>query len=248
VPARPTTTVVIPALNEAENLPHVLQRLPACVDEVVLVDGNSEDDTIAVARRERPGIRIVHQKGRGKGDALVRGFAVARGEIIVMLDGDGSTDPAEIPLFVEALLGGADVVKGTRFALGGASEDITRFRAGGNRLLRLAVNVLYGVRHTDLCYGYMAFWRRCLPVLDIDCDGFEVETLITVRAALGGLAVREVPSVEHPRMHGRSNLRAWRDGRRVLGVLLREFSPRSARPQEAPAALPELALSETVRS
>jgi glycosyltransferase involved in cell wall biosynthesis len=246
----PPTTVVIPAMNEAENLPHVLRRLPPVVDEVILVDGHSEDDTVAVARRERPDIRIVTQTGRGKGDALACGFSAARGQIIVMLDADGSMDAGEIPLFVGALVAGAEVAKGTRYDLGGASEDLTWLRSLGNRALRFAVNVLYGSRHTDLCYGYMAFWRRCLPDLNVDCDGFEVETLITVRAALAGLAVSEVPSLEHRRIHGDSNLRTWRDGWRVLSTLLRERFSRSGRPTEAPTApaLPELAVSEPVRS
>jgi glycosyltransferase involved in cell wall biosynthesis len=248
---KPTTTAVIPALNEAKNLPHVLRRLPACVDEVVLVDGNSEDDTIAVARRERPDIRIVVQKGRGKGDALACGFAAARGEIIIMLDADGSTDPAEIPLFIDALVTGADLAKGTRYGEGGGSEDITWLRSAGNRLLRLAVNVLYGVRHTDLCYGYMAFWRRCLPQLNVDCDGFEVETLITVRAVRARLEVSEVPSVEGRRIHGESNLRTWRDGRRVLATLLRERFRRLRQPEQGVVhvtGLPELTVTEPLRS
>lgn len=248
----PTTSIVIPAMNEAENLPHVLRRLPASVDEVILVDGNSEDDTVAVARREYPGIRVVTQTGRGKGDALAAGFAVARGQIIVMLDADGSTDPAEIPLFVEALVTGADLAKGTRFALGGQSDDITRLRTFGNRFLRTAVNLLYGVRHTDLCYGYMAFWRKCLADLNIDCDGFEVETLITVRAARARLEVSEVPSVERPRIHGESNLRTWRDGRRVLSTLVRERFRRRRRAEGGAAApvvgLSELTVTEPVRS
>jgi glycosyltransferase involved in cell wall biosynthesis len=248
----PTTSIVIPAMNEAENLPHVLRRLPSSVDEVILVDGNSDDDTVAVAHREYPGIRVVTQTGRGKGDALAAGFAAARGQIIIMLDADGSTDPAEIPLFVEALVTGADLAKGTRFDRGGQSEDITRVRAFGNRLLRTAVNLLYGVRHTDLCYGYMAFWRRCLPDLNIDCDGFEVETLITVRAARARLDVSEVPSVERPRIHGESNLRTWRDGRRVLSTLVRERFRRRCRAEArvlAPVTgLSELTATEPVRS
>ena len=251
-PYLPTISVVIPALNEAKNLPHVLKRLPPLVDEVILVDGHSTDDTVAVARRERPDIHVVTQPARGKGDALACGFAAARGEIIIMLDADGSTDPAEIPLFVGSLLTGADVVKGTRFDLGGASHDLTRVRATGNRLLRLAVNLLYGVRHTDLCYGYMAFWRQCLSELNVDCDGFEVETLITVRAARARLVVNEVPSVERRRIHGESNLRTWRDGLRVLATLLRERlrrRPREAARAVAPVAgLPELTVTEPIRS
>ena len=207
IAAPPELTVVIPTLNEAANLPHVLTRLPDMVDEVVLVDGHSVDDTIAVARMIRPDVRVVLQHGRGKGNALACGFAAARGEIIVMLDADGSTDPTEITRFVEVLLAGSDFAKGSRFAPGGGSSDITALRRLGNRALNGLVNILFGTRYSDLCYGYNAFWRHCLPHMQVDCDGFEVETLINVRVARAGLSVAEVPSIEHERLFGESKLK-----------------------------------------
>jgi glycosyltransferase involved in cell wall biosynthesis len=223
-----TISVVIPTLNEAANLPHVLTRLPDCVDEVVLVDGHSIDDTIAVARAILPDIRVVIQNGRGKGNALACGFAAASGDIIVMLDADGSTDPAEIPQFLGALLEGNDFAKGSRFVAGGRSTDITPLRHAGNRMLSLAVNALFGTRYTDLCYGYNAFWRHCLSYMHVTCDGFEVETLINVRIARAGLAVAEVPSVEYERLNGESKLNAMRDGMRVLRTIMRERVRRQA--------------------
>jgi glycosyltransferase involved in cell wall biosynthesis len=215
-------SVVIAAMNEAENLPYVFARLPEGLHEVILVDGHSVDDTVAVARRLRPDVRIVNQSGRGKGNALADGFAACTGDIIVALDADGSTDAAEIPRFVGALCNGADFVKGSRFAQGGWSTDITRPRSLGNRALNAVVNALYGTHYTDLCYGYNAFWARCLPYIRVDCDGFEVETLINVRIAKAGLVIHEVPSAEHPRIHGDSNLHAVRDGCRVLRTIMRE--------------------------
>jgi glycosyltransferase involved in cell wall biosynthesis len=220
--------VVIPARNEATNLPSVLERLPTDLFEVILVDGHSYDDTVAVARRCRPDIRVVCQGGHGKGNALACGFAAARGDVIVTLDGDGSTKPEEIPRFVDALRNGADFAKGTRFAPGGGSADITALRKAGNLALVYLVNVLFRTRYTDLCYGFNAFWTRCLAKLEVDSDGFEVETLLNVKAARSGLKVAEVPSFECGRLHGLSNLRAWRDGMRVLRTVLSEYlSPRS---------------------
>jgi hypothetical protein len=215
-------SVVIPALDEAANLPHVLTRIPSIVGEVLLVDGHSEDDTIAVARAIRPDIRVLLQRGRGKGNALACGFAAATGSIVVMLDADGSTDPAEIPQFVNALLDGSDFAKGSRFVEGGHSADITRLRARGNRLLSMSVNLLFGTHYTDLCYGYNAFWRHCLPYMRVTTSGFEVETLINVRVARAGLTVTEVPSIEYERLHGESKLNALRDGLRVLRVIVAE--------------------------
>lgn len=215
-------SVVVPTLNEADNLPHVFERFPAGLHEVIVVDGHSTDDTVAVARRLRPDVKVVHQARRGKGDALACGFAASTGDIIVMLDADGSTDPAEIPAFVDALVDGADFAKGSRFLPGAGSADLTRLRTWGNRFLGTAVNVLYGTKYTDLCYGYNAFKAACLQRLIVDTAGFEVETLINVRVAKLGLKVAEVPSFEGNRINGVSNLHPVRDGLRVLRVILRE--------------------------
>lgn len=218
----PAVTVVIPALNEAANLPTVLASLPGDVFEVVLVDGRSQDGTIDIARRCRPDVRIVEQTGHGKGNALLEGFAAARGEIIVMFDADGSAKGDEIPRFVQALREGADLAKGSRFTGDGGSADITVSRRLGNRVLRGIVNLLFHTRYTDLCYGFNAIWSRCVPSLDLESTGFEFETLLNIRAAKAGLDVCEVPSYENQRLNGTSNLNAVRDGVRILRLILHE--------------------------
>jgi len=227
-PSWPRVSVVIPTLNEARNLTHVLPRLPGFIYEVVLVDGNSTDDTVEVARSLRSDVRVVYQSGRGKGDALRTGFAAARGDVIVMLDADGSAAPEEIPAFVGTLLEGADLAKGSRFLAGGGSADITRLRRLGNTGLNRLVNFIYRTKYTDLCYGYNAFWRSCLPRIALDCDGFEVETQLNLRAAKVGLRVIEVPSFEARRLHGQSNLRTFRDGFRVLRMIVSESGSRGS--------------------
>ena len=215
--------------NEARNLEHVLGQVPADVWEVLVVDGHSHDETVAVARAWPGPVRVLTQRGSGKGDALDCGFRAARGEVIVMLDGDGSMDPGEIPRFVAALLQGAEAAKGSRFVPGGGSSDITSIRRAGNRLFCALANLLYGTRYTDLCYGYLAFRAQALAELDVQCEGFEVEALISVQIAKHGLRWTEVPSFEEPRRHGHSNLRPFRDGLRILGILLRERLPGPAR-------------------
>jgi glycosyltransferase involved in cell wall biosynthesis len=217
-----TVSVVVPALNEAENLPHVFATLPAWIDEVILVAGNSSDDTVAVARRLRPGLRVVTRSRRGKGNALIEGAAAACGDVIVMMDTDGSTDGHEIRAFVAALVAGADFAKGSRYAPGGGSDDLRPLRNLGDRVLTTLTNLLYGTRFTDLCHGCNAFWARHLDTLALGRDGFEIGTLMNIRAATAGLDVREVPSHERCRVHGESNLHALRDGRRVLRTILRE--------------------------
>jgi glycosyltransferase involved in cell wall biosynthesis len=246
----PSVSVVIPAKNEARNLEHVLATIPDWVDEIVLVDGHSTDDTVEVAQKLCPGIRIVHQEGRGKGDALQAGFAAAEGEIIVMMDADGSTDGAEIPRFIGALVTGADFAKGSRFASGGGTDDMTFSRHLGNRILSGLVNLLFGTRYTDLCYGYNAFWAKHVSKLDLDCDGFEVETVMNVRAAKAGLAIQEIPSHEHLRLYGMSNLKVMRDGIRIGKFIVRErFLQQTSRTSQLNAVSvqePELAPSFSV--
>ena len=261
--AFPRVSVVIPALNEARNLPHVFARLPGDVYEVIVVDGHSVDDTVAVARQLRPDVRVVQQTRRGKGNALACGFEAATGDVIAMVDADGSADPGEIPKFVDALLSGADFAKGTRYAEGGGSSDITRLRSLGNRMLGVVVNLSHGTHYSDLCYGFNAFWQKHVPVLGLDItsppsprgdgrlwgDGFEIETLIHLRVAAEGLHVVEVPSFEHPRIHGVSNLDAFSDGLRVLTTIVaerrrarRRHRSRGRAPGARTAAVPALGL------
>jgi glycosyltransferase involved in cell wall biosynthesis len=229
----PTVSVVIPTRNEARNLPHVFRDMPPDVHEVILVDGRSSDGTVEVARRLWPSTVVIHQEGKGKGNAMALGFAAVTGDVVVMLDADGSADPAEIPRFVQALVDGADVAKGSRFLAGGGSTDITAIRRLGNEALTGLVNVLWGTRYTDLCYGYNAMWSWCARGVDIDCDGFEVETLINIRIAEAGWKVAEVPSIELERIHGSSNLRAHRDGWRVLRTIGNELRSPADRRQTA---------------
>jgi glycosyltransferase involved in cell wall biosynthesis len=225
-------TVVIPALNEEKNLPHVAAVMPSDIDEVVFVNGNSVDNTAEVARQLWPDGVHVTQTRKGKGNALACGFEAATGDIIVMIDADGSTDPMEIPRYVGALISGADFAKGSRFIQGGGSADITKFRRVGNWGLNAMVNTLFSTKYTDLCYGYNAFWRQALDVMRLPAtdhlapqwgDGFEIETMINVRVAASRLKIAEVCSYEARRIHGVSNLNAVKDGIRVLRTIRREF-------------------------
>lgn len=217
-----TVSVIIPTLNEAKNLEHVFSRLPHWIDELIIVDGGSTDDTVEMVRQLRPDAKIIGQDRKGKGNALVCGFRAATGDIIVMIDADGSTDAAEIPRYVGALRSGADYAKGSRFVTGGGSSDITFIRSLGNKVLCAIVNVMFECNYSDLCYGYNAFYRRHLADLGINSTGFEVETLMNIRAARRGLRVIEVPSFEADRLHGTSNLNAVRDGIRVLRTIMSE--------------------------
>jgi hypothetical protein len=224
---RPSVSVVIPTMNEAANLPHVLAEVSSDY-ELIVVDGGSHDGTMEVARTLRPDAIVMQQPGRGKADALFAGFAVATGDVIVTLDADGSQKACEIESFVDALWAGADFAKGSRIVAGGGSADLTRLRRIGNCVLGKVANTVHGTAYTDLTYGFNAFWRRCLPVVVNASNGFEGETIMCIRAARAGLRITEIACFEERRMFGQSNLRTFRDGWRILWLILNERQARSS--------------------
>lgn len=240
-------SAVIPARNEAANIPWVIRRLPSFVAEVIVVDGSTDDETAVAALSCGPHVRVIRQAPAGKGAALTAGLAAAGGEVAVILDADGSMDPAEVPSLIAALLGGADVAKGSRTIAGAGSADLSWLRRRGNAVLTATANRLYRRRWSDLCYGYAALWTDLLPALDLERTavrapgaglagralrrvrrgvdyghGFEIEAILLARCARLGLRIAEVPSYEHPRRSGHSQLVTFRDGARVLTALLAE--------------------------
>jgi hypothetical protein len=231
----PSLTVVIPALNEEHNLPLILQNLPP-VDEVVVVDGRSHDDTMAIAREVRPDAVVIRQTRSGKGNALVCGFAASTGDIIVTLNADGSADPGELPRFVDALLSGAEAAHGSRLRPGGDHRDAGALERIGHGLLCRVVNLFLGTRFTDLSCGYNAYWRESLPALDLPTpdvrggrrglawgEGSEIDTLITLRLAAQGIRMVEVATIGYPRLDGDRPRRVLPAALRVLRTAWTEF-------------------------
>jgi len=208
---RPRVTVLICTLNEEENLPHVLPRIPDWVDEVLLVDGHSTDRTVEVAKRLRPDIRVVYQPGRGKGDALRCGIQQATGDIVVTMDADGETDPAELHLFVEAIQQGYDFAKGSRLARN-RPRRMPRYRWFGNKVLAWTFNILYGTRFSDICSGYNAFRKGALLGLPLSYDNCEMEQQMLARAVKAGLRIVEVPHHSEGRIDGASKVSGIKQG------------------------------------
>ncbi|MBN2075012.1 MAG: glycosyltransferase [Dehalococcoidales bacterium] len=221
-PIYPKLTVIIPTFNEEHNIGVVLSGLPDMVDEVLIVDGNSRDNTVDRVRELLPDARIIYQPGKGKGDALRHGFNNAQGDIIVTIDADGSMDPAEISSFVEAILQGYDYVKGSRFLHYGGTTDMVWYRKLANKVFVILVNILYGGHYTDLCYGYNALHKRVLDKVTYESDGFEIETEMHIKAKKQNLLIAEVPSFEDKRVHGDGKLKTFSDGWRILKTILRE--------------------------
>jgi glycosyltransferase involved in cell wall biosynthesis len=217
----PRISVIICTFNEEANLPHVLPKVPAYVDEIILVDGHSTDRTISLAKKLDPDVKVLYQPGKGKGDALKHGVEQASGDIIITLDADGETDPEDIPKFTKALLAGYDFAKGTRLVYG-RPPSMPRHRYLGNKVLAVTFNILHGTRYTDICSGYNAFWKSTFQRLRLNHDGFSMEQEMLVKAKKAGLRVVEVIHQYAGRTGGISKVSSAKQGFTNLLVIVRE--------------------------
>lgn len=215
--------VIIPTLNEAQTIGYILDEVGRYANDVLVIDGQSVDGTCAIVKQY--GARMIIQSKRGKGFALREAFKKSKGDIVVMLDADGSMKPSEIPLFIEAIVNGADVAKGSRFLGNSNSEDITWLRYLGNQMFVKLVNLLWSENYTDLCYGFCAFNRSAIEKLSplLEAPNFEIETEIIIKAKKLGLKIVEVPSVELRRRFGKSRLRTIRDGFSIFLTIIKHI-------------------------
>ena len=216
--------VVIPALNEEKNIGDVLCRLNNIgITNILVIDGLSKDQTLKIAALN--GAKIVSQTGRGKGQAIrqVLSNNYLDSDFLVLMDADGSMSPEEIPRFVQALSKGADVAKGSRFIGGGGTYDMTATRTIGNALMTSTVNILCGSEYTDLCYGFAAFNKKAIQMLApvLESNSFEIEAEMFIKAKKLGLKILEVPSIEHKRKNGVSNLNTYRDGLKIAKTIFK---------------------------
>jgi glycosyltransferase involved in cell wall biosynthesis len=216
-------SVVIPCLNEAESIELCVSSALETMarvgipGEVIVADNGSEDGSARLA--ELAGARVVRQPERGYGNAYRAGFAVARGEYVVMADADLAYDFAEIPRFLAELRDGADMVIGDRMRNihPGAMPWLHQYI--GNPLLSLSLNVLFHTRVNDAHCGMRGFRRDRLELLGLRTTGMEFASEMIVRAAKEELDIRELPIEYHPRV-GKSKLSSFRDGWRHLRFLL----------------------------
>jgi glycosyltransferase involved in cell wall biosynthesis len=210
----PLITVLICTLNEETNLPYVLPKIPTWIHEILLVDGNSTDSTIEVAKTLRSDLRILTQPKKGKGDALKFGVAEAKGDIIVTLDADGETPPEEIERFIHPLLEGYSFAKGSRLHRR-KPKKMPLYRWIGNKILAYTCNLLYGTRFSDVCSGYNSFWKKDFLNLDLSFGekevGCSMEQQLIVRAKKSGMKIKEVPINSNGRINGKSVIHSVKD-------------------------------------
>jgi len=218
----PRVTVVIPCLNEAENIEECVGEAfralaSSGIDgEVIVVDNGSDDDSARLARAA--GATVVEEPRRGYGNAYLAGFAEAAGDYIVMVDADLTYDFAEIPNFVRTLDEGAGLVLGNRMQgiRPGAMGFLSRI---GNPLLSGFLRLLYTTPLRDAHCGMRAVRRDVLPTLELRAAGMEFASEMVIRASRSGVAMSEIPIQLHPR-GGDSKLSPFRDGWRHLRLML----------------------------
>ena len=219
-------SLIIPTQNEAGAIGQVLKELPKrCVDEIIVVDGHSTDQTTREAKTLlRPKIdQLILQKSSGFGRAVLQGLGRAKGDVLIIMNGDGSHDPKDIPLLIKKITEGYDYVLASRYAPGGKSEDDTQVTFLGNKIFTWLTNFVHGTCVFDSLYFFTAITRKGFKKLQLTSPGFElcIETLIKAHRA--GLIFGEVPVIERPRLAGKTKVNALRDGFKILKMILKKY-------------------------
>ena len=218
-------SIVIPTLNEEKNIAKVIhgirKNLRSTKYEILVVDGHSSDNTVSIAKKL--GARVIYDN-KGKGSALRKGFGAAKGSIIGSMDADLSNEPKELNLLVESIRIGYDVCMGSRFMVGGGSEDISKIRILGNKFFVSVVNLFFGSKYSDMCYGYRSFRKSIIKKLDLKEDGFGIETEININAIKAHLKIIEIPSTEKKREAGEAKLRTFSDGYMILKTIVKNIA------------------------
>jgi len=221
---KPSVSIIIPTLNEAENLSRLLPEIKRVLSEykyeIIVVDKHSPDGTADIARKN--GVKVLYDD-KGKGSALVKGLKAAKGDIIISMDADLSHRPKELKLLILGIETGYDVCMGSRFLTGGGSDDMPMLRRIGNKFFVMLVNAFYHAHYSDLCYGYRSFSKGAARKLKLNSNGFGIETEISIKAVKAGLKVIEIPSFEKKRDNGEGKLNSFRDGYIILKTIFKNI-------------------------
>lgn len=226
---QPEITIILPCLNEEGSIGTCLANIKRIIAErrldaeVVVVDNGSDDRSLEIIRSTQAGfpeLRLIEEAARGYGNAYQAGLAAASGTYIFMADSDGTYDFAEIPLFIDKLRSGADMVIGNRFSGGMAARAMPwHHRWIGNPLLSFLVRFFFRVRIHDIHCGARALSRPVLDIISFRAGGMEFASEMIVKAAQAGLVLAEIPITYRTRI-GISKLRSMRDGWRHLRFIL----------------------------
>ena len=219
-------SLVIPTMNEAGAIGKVLAEVPKRItNEIIVIDGHSTDNTAAEAKKHlrKRQDKFILQKRRGFGNALLEAFNRASGDVIVIMDGDGSQNPKDIPAFLKKIKQGYSYVMGTRYGGGGRSDDDTIIRLMGNRMFTLLTNLIHRTKVSDSLYLFIAIKRVELAELKLSSPGIEICVEIPIKAHLAGLKFTEIPVIERARYAGESKVNAFWSGLRILKMILSKY-------------------------
>ena len=224
----PSISVVIPAYNEEKNIDSVLFETIKELDalklpyEVIVVDDGSHDKTRLLAEKHKVTV-LSNGNNYGKGRALRRGFKDIHGQIVITMDADGSHKPREIGRLVAPLMNGADVVMGSRFINRSQRDSTKKLHILGNKSFNLLIRILTGQIITDSQTGFRAFKRKVLEGIEITCDGYDVETELTMKSVRNGFVVQEESVTCEKRKNGCSHVNPVKDGLKILKTIIKAY-------------------------
>jgi glycosyltransferase involved in cell wall biosynthesis len=203
-------SVIIPTYNEAGSIAKTIKEMPeGIIDEIVVVD-LSTDGTFEIA--QKLGCKVFKQRGMGFGSAFREGVEHSSGDIVILMDADGSHNPKDIPKLIKRINEGYDCVLASRYTIESHSEDDTLLRSFGNWMITNLVNFLFRVNTTDSLFLYTALRRKAYNKLKLESDGFEYCIEFLVKAYTYKLKLSEVPSIERARFAGRTKVNDLKHG------------------------------------
>lgn len=219
-------SLIIPTRNEQGAIGRVLKEIPKkLIHEIIVIDGHSTDNTEKEVNAElRKGKdRFILQKKKGFGSALKQAFKEATGDVVIIMNGDGSHNPKDIAKLLKKIEQGYEYVIASRYSRGARSDDDTLVRFIGNRTLTFLTNLLHGSRVTDSLHFYTAINRESLKKIHPTSPGFEFCIEILIRAHRAGLKFAEIPVIERARYAGESKVNIFSAGAKILLMILRKY-------------------------
>lgn len=213
-------SVIVITLNEVESIASVLQDIPQTeVQEIVVIDGHSTDGTPDLVRGL--GYQVITQDGKGYGNAFLTGIKHAKGDVLILMDGDGSQNPKDIPLLLEKIAEGYDVVLGSRYLPTSGSEDDTAIRHFGNKFFTWLTNFLHNMKISDSLFLFTAIRKEVFQKIELQSQSFEFCVEVPIRAHKAGFKFSEVPSFERKRFYGKSRVNVFYHGLRIFWLIIK---------------------------
>jgi glycosyltransferase involved in cell wall biosynthesis len=219
----PRISLIIPARNEADCLPDVLRELPFdMIHEVIVVDGYSTDGTVDVVNAlALPKVKVIAQMGRGFGMAILTGIRRSEGDLITIFDADGSFNPAALPLLLQRINDGYDMVYCSRYMPDSGSDDDTFIRLVGNTIFTFLLRLMFRVQLSDALFYFCMGKKEVYEYIDPRSADFSLCIEVPVKVHRMGFRYTEVPMRERPRAAGESKVNAIWDGIRILKTMIK---------------------------